>query len=255
MFWSVFYILFHIFFENNQISILSAIRLIWNGSVFYHLWFIYAVIGLYISIPFISRFIIENNKKQKFIILFTLIWFVSFSLIPFIGHFGEIILGVSFMPNFYLNLFTGFIGYISIGYLIGRLRVSRLGIYASIILFFFCYLITVLGNYYYNVNSSTFSEFFNGYTKPNIVLMAASVFYLFRAVKFKKEVTFIKSICALSFGIYLGHPFLIYVFKNLEITQGLFDTNYIIIRTVLIFCSTWFIVYLISKIPLLKNTI
>ena len=257
LFWSIFYILFRILCENTQISFLSSIRLIWTNGVFYHLWFMYAIFGVYISIPFLSRLLSTNKDESSnnIAIIFLLIWFLIYSIIPFVTHFLQLGLELNFTSNFHLDFFTGFIGLALVGHVIGKVKNSKVNKRIAFVIFVLSYFITFSGNYLYNLNNDYLIEYFNGYSRPNIILMSVSCFYIFKNYKFKKTYKFITVVGNLSFGIYLVHPFIISVLKNYSITKDFFISDFILLRSLLIFLVSFCFVFLFSKIPLAKKLV
>ena len=54
LFWCIVYLQVRIHLEGNQISLLSSIRSIWAGEIYYHMWFMYILFAAYITIPFLG---------------------------------------------------------------------------------------------------------------------------------------------------------------------------------------------------------
>ncbi|MFC1566033.1 acyltransferase family protein [Candidatus Neomarinimicrobiota bacterium] len=79
-----------------------------NTSAYYHLWFIYALFGVYLSIPII-RIFIQNADKNTFY-YFVLLWFFMESVMSLIEKTTGLERQVDFI------IFTGFICYFVLGY-------------------------------------------------------------------------------------------------------------------------------------------
>ena len=111
LFWSLVYILYswyngEIDFDNDtQTNIRLVLHQLKYGSS-YHLWYIYMLIGLYLFIPVIGKFI--RVATQKEITYFLLLWVITMFLEqPYVSRFK---------PQIDLHYFTGYLGYLVLGY-------------------------------------------------------------------------------------------------------------------------------------------
>lgn len=107
-------------------------------------WFIYAICGLYLLAPFISKWLIQSSEKQ--ILLFLSLWMITLCL-PLLNYI---------MPNFYelngsyynmFNSFGGFVGYMVLGYYLRSYFTYKIPILINyiitLILFFIVYIFKI----------------------------------------------------------------------------------------------------------------
>ena len=110
---SIVYYIYNVITTHQPLRIFELIRQITSSTTSYHLWFMPAIITIYIFIPFIKKFV-ENltNKELK---LFILIVFVLTNGIVFVRSISEIY-GYSLMSNFILSSLMSYINYALLGY-------------------------------------------------------------------------------------------------------------------------------------------
>ena len=106
----VFWGLFYSFTFNRDWSIIEHFKQVFLGNAFYHLWFLYAVIGLYLVAPVFYQFLKYSSKKDIEIIL--IICLILNSILPIISaKYWEDLGG-----TFSFNYLSGSIFYFILGY-------------------------------------------------------------------------------------------------------------------------------------------
>jgi surface polysaccharide O-acyltransferase-like enzyme len=205
LFWSFMYLLFNLFVkktrgENSNILDTFNFTLIYikKGSS-YHLWYVYMIIGIYLFIPIISKWIKICSEKE--ILYFLIIWVITIILnIPFINNFA---------PNFNLTYFSGYLGFLILGYYLSKKTFKNLKSLRqiSILLFLTGALITIFGTYFLSSRNGFYSDFFHNFLTINVLIMAVGFFLYFKNLKIN-NITVIKIrnfISKYSYGIYLVH--------------------------------------------------
>lgn len=206
------------------------------------MWFMYALIGLYLITPILSQWLAHTTQKE--IEFYIIIWLITLSLKYFqiFGVNTECIFEATNM--FYY--FSGFVGYAVIGfysrkYLI-NLRYNKTNIFISV-------LILCSPLYYFLIKQYT-GMVFN--SSLYLFQMATTVFafvFLYN-IKLPKSLTkgifrnLIEEISNLSFGIYLTHMLCVYPFR-IWIAQ--FNLHYAIQIPITV-CITFFFSVIISWI-------
>lgn len=213
--WGVIYTIFK--FREN---ILQGYSLPWLaiaksfviGPTYFHLWFLYMLLGLYLLTPVLKIFI--KNASRNYIRYFLILWFISTGIILFSSKFAGI------KPSIEVYFFTGFVGYYVLGYYLKDLNIekkNRILIYIAAIA---SGILTMFGTYILTQNKGTFVDIFNTYYSPNVMMMSVGMFIFVKNINWnnllqnnyqlKKIILYVSS---LSFGIYLIHPMLIELIK------------------------------------------
>ncbi len=205
LFWSLAYIAVSLYFkqlhgytfELTKTSTWIGTQLL-NGSS-YHFWYIYMILGLYLFIPILGKWI--RNCPRKEIYYFLIIWFGSQLLnLPVME---------TYKPKLRLDYFTDYGGYLVLGYLLSKLSFANINRKKTI-----AFLLFILGagytvgiTYYLSyLQHKTAGNWFNPLS-PNIMLMAATVFLFFKNLTIKNPIMIntLGFISRYSFGIYLVH--------------------------------------------------
>ena len=117
VFWLAIYILWRHFYEHEQLSVRQWLVEILQGPVYYHLWFLYMIVGLYLAAPFLSRML--DNLKDRQVALFMVLWFGLASLLPWAEWLLE------FETKVPLGIFGSYFGYFLFGGWLRRLQVPH----------------------------------------------------------------------------------------------------------------------------------
>lgn len=253
VFWTAIYIIYNFmeppqFFGKleTQTNFDWVIQQIRDGSS-YHLWYVYMLIGLYITIPLLNKLII--GVKKKYLLLFLIVWviFITFSTSKNSAY------------NFEWNLWyiLGYLGYLVLGYYLSIINTKHkiVTILAGVV-FFIGIFITAYGTFYFTEMDGAFHKLYYAYLTPNVLLMTASLFVLMKNVDINLSGVLKKTrdlIDKHSYGIYLSH---ILVLNYLTMYGVEWDLFHPIIGIPLTTISTLSIavtiVYLINKIPFAK---
>lgn len=236
--------------DYNFKKIINAFFTNKEESTYYFMW---VILGLYLTIPFISLTAKKENKKTLFLTVVLYFIFNSFlgTLLPF--------LGISFNLELTVKL-GGYVIYLILGYLLSTFDINkkyRIVIHIlAIIGLFYRYFTT----YYY---SKTLGYVFKdtwGYTSWHCILLSMSVFLIIKYSNLNsiennnKLSNIVKEISSCSFGIYLIHL----IVKYYEI--GLFNWNtyswhFRTFGVIVTYIVSLAIVYILKRIPVIKKTV
>jgi surface polysaccharide O-acyltransferase-like enzyme len=244
--WSVIYLLwkregFDLPFSLKLVA--SYLVKIIRGPRENHLWFFYALIGLYLFTPILRVFVSKATLRDLF--YFCGLWFLVVPVFSFLQEFTPIQIG------FELYFIAGYSGYFMLGYLLGRFEFTRPQLYGLVVLFLMFSVGTTL------LGSCIESEYFVGYLSVNIVLMTAFAFILLREVQIGDRVNgILVPLSRASFGIYLVHVIVLAELEKLPVVSGWFSTGssvYMIpLLGLLVFFVSYILVAVIQKIPVLR---
>ena len=211
--WSVFYILWKGWVEQSTpISLQSFYRILYEPT-YYHLWFLYSLVGVYLAVP-VLRVIVQYSPPAifKYGLGF---WFVAGSLVPCAERLLE------FKVGFDLKLLGGLAGYLLLGWMLGTHTLTKQHAKLSCLVACISALITAWGTYILTIrNEGILVLEFYGPLAPNVVLLAASVFVLLRYVVEHSDFAahpqvlwVVHSVGSASFGIYLIHTAFLYLLQ------------------------------------------
>lgn len=248
--WSIIYIVYRKFMWFEEHTWKQMIKMVLTDSVFFHLWFLYVILGLYLMTPFLRQ-IVSSSSKQM-LQYFIGAWFVMSSLFPFVPKFFDFGLALS------AGLFGTYIGYFILGaylilYPLKRKWLPLLGLLAVI-----GYAVTAYGTYILTLqNDGRLDGFFYLYIAPNTVVIAVFLFVLFQQFPnvFKPN-TVIQKISAASMGIYLLHPIIQLYGRRIGFDEyWVHPVLAVPLVWIAIFFSSFIIVWILQKIPLVNKLV
>ncbi|HHR6142253.1 TPA: acyltransferase [Providencia alcalifaciens] len=194
--WSFIYFFYPVIYgveqKKNIIDMLYA-------PISVHLWYLYALIGLYLIVPLLSKLYYSCNSSEKLLVI--AIWLITSSIIPTLNYSTSININL----NLYgLNLIPGYIGYFFLGKYIFDVELNKRKIYISLIIYFLSSTITVLLTEKYTLESNKPISIFYSYLSPFVVISASSLFLFLNNIKIKSKYLSITLgvISSCSLGIY-----------------------------------------------------
>jgi surface polysaccharide O-acyltransferase-like enzyme len=257
IFWTIFYFVYSYFVWGNPFSESSVLQGALGGSYF-HLWFLYLLVGLYLATP-ILRVVVSHIEWKKFKYLMVL-WFVGTVSVPFINTFGNF----SFNPLMFV--FTGWVGYFMLGSFLKDVKVKRnwiliLGLAIGV-------LFSIIGVYFVTfIYGERYESFFHESLSFNFIIASVALFLLLTALpsnKFQNSPKvinrLIKWISQNTLPIYLIHIIVLetleYGFLGFEISIRTENPIFgIPLLAFLTFTITAAIVYPLKKVPYVKRLI
>lgn len=250
--WTVIYYLWEIFYLGNTPN--SVVSLIF-GPDRALLWFMYAIIGIYIALPFISKMVKNLTKKEED--LFIILWLIFNGVLYLIKFLSKS--GIEYPVPIVSG--TYYLGYFIIGYIIynriNKLREKKdLTDYNKLLGFVFILsnaimlVVTLIGS---SITNSYFDELF---AYRNIFLMLSSIsIYMIVLINVKVESSVIDKIVPYSLGIYLVHGiFLNVIYYTFKFTD-LISIIGVPVISVLLFFIAYVVIFVLKKIPFVKNYI
>lgn len=212
LFWSIFYMIFYqaySFYLGNQWDINSFLIFVYDSILYgsaYHLWYLYLIVALYVSVPALTSLLKKINNTQLLFLLLT--WVILLSAAQYMGN------------NMYLNTLRfcfGYMGYMVLGYyIVTHTSVNKIGTLVG----FGLVMLGILGTLWPICESAVLSGAIDYswyyYLNVNVLVLSLGVFILFRNVNTKLKM--LSAIAEHSFGIYLVHLFYIMVINKLLIS-------------------------------------
>ena len=171
MFWGSAYFAWRYFVNNETLTLNSIGQGIVSGP-YYHFWFLYMIVGLYLITPLLR--VLVAHADRKVLRYFLLLWFVGSAVVPVLSIF------VTFNLVGDIFLVTGYIGYFLLGLYLLDVKVRPRRLYAVLIAGFTW---TIVGTYIitYFVGGQL-QYFFYDFLGINVILASASLFMLLSTV-------------------------------------------------------------------------
>ena len=254
--WSLIYLLWYCGGHACTPKLVSYLLLI--KGAYYHLWFLYSLIGIYLVLP-VLRLMIKPDTDKKILWYLIGLWLVFQPGLAIANRFW----------NFKINIgvpLTGFVSFLFLGYLLGEMTLSRYGIILSIVVGVLSVSATIAGTYLLTLNSGQFDGFFYELVSMNVILASGAAFVLLKGISETKIFTsprfqsITRSLASGSFGIYLIHVLIIEVLSNRIPFVGLntFIGNplwSIPFVTTVVFILSFLIVRIIQTIPIINQAV
>jgi surface polysaccharide O-acyltransferase-like enzyme len=172
IFWGAIYFAYDFFVLHQAITTNAIVQGILTGP-YYHFWYLYMLIGLYLLTPILRIFVAhaDNNITKYFAIL----WFLGASIIPFVG-----LLTTYHLDSNVLTI-TGMVGYFVLGTVLLTVKMRR-----SVVAMLMCVgiALTVIGTYALaaTIGGGTMF-FFQEYLSPTLILASVMLFLLLITLK------------------------------------------------------------------------
>jgi len=256
--WSVFYLIWRAWLIRDIASLGQGIALFLSGPVYYHLWFMYLIIGLYLVTPILKEYV--QRASQETLTYFMVIWAVWVAL-AFMGWFN-IHVGIE------IYVVAGYVGYFVGGFYFSRITISRRQMWLLLLIAFLCWIITMLGSYITSVTRSPIDGYFYDYFSPPIVVMAICTFLLVRNLPDERiarlpETTrnAIIYVAEASFKIYLIHAFILDILNSHQLRIALNDPTHISpligipLDLVLTLVLCLVVIAVLRRIPIVRNVV
>lgn len=250
--WSFFYYLWGERNYLNHFNFGLFLKDLIQNQVYYHLWFFYLIIGLYLITPILWAFIKGADRKTAN--YFFLLWFIEAGLFLTVKQFLNINIAISVY-------IVSHVGYFILGYYLNQVKIEPKITRIIYLLGGFSLATTIIGTYFVTLgNRGINNEYL--YCNESITTMgiALAVFVFIKnrnwadVVQKRPEAWWlIANFSKTSFGIYLLHPFILEFLSKSQINSGLVHPLLGIPLT--LFLCLWIcfiIVWLLQKVPLVR---
>ncbi len=246
--WSIIYILYkmvrsYVVYKDPEISL--HLKSLIMGEPFFHMWYLYMVIGLYFITPFINYSLPHISRKY--------LWYLALTLtvVSAYQEFYDLKLG---NEPFFLLEFLQFIGYFLLGYLL-KDEQRQIPVISLVLFYALTSIVIALLSVYTAVNWGNL--YFYAYPSPFVVIGSLCIFKMFTQLSIPKNA--LSKLAPLSFGIYLIHGGIIDIMNKALLLKkiDLLDNPMIgiPIKFVFVMLISILIAYVFSKNSYLKRII
>lgn len=261
--WTILYLLWKKFLFEPDLGFFEGLRRAVGNRVHFHLWFFYALVGIYLVTPIFRLFVRQATKRD--LIYFLALWFVASSLFPFLERFINLAWHVK--VNFALKVepVQGLIGYFVAGHFLRQHTTEKSarmawGFWAA------SFLVCWVGTYWIAARLGHYDGLFYENVAPNVAIYVAAFFVIMKnlSAQLQKLPGGVQKIILMlskaSFGIYLVHPM---IMEAVEKGRWGFTLAPWMTPPALMILATTFAVYLFSfilvralqKIPYLRRIV
>jgi surface polysaccharide O-acyltransferase-like enzyme len=255
IFWTVVYFAWSFTVLGKPLTLFNIGQGLVSGSYF-HLWYLYLLMGLYAVTP-VLRVLIKHLDRKLFTYLIVL-WFLGTVTTPFIHTFTD------FRYQPFTWVFFDGVGYFLLGTYLLYSNIKRR---RAALIFTLGILGTVIGEWLLTAGmGKTFTGYFHNYMNPTIIIASVALFTLlismdFNAIgKHAKTSRVIHWVSQNSLPLYLIHMIVLVTLSVNVFGVWLNSATYIPLLDVPIFAVIVFavsaaLVYVFKKVPVLKRLI
>ncbi len=223
--WSGIYFFYRIHIKGDDLALSEFFPMLLTEPVYYHLWFIYMLIVLYLFAPAASTFLTTAPARHIWYLIG--LWFLWASLLPILDQ--PLDFETYYNPDMDDYSPLKLSGYFLLGFIL-KDRYARSGGSFSMVLLIFMFggAATILGTYMMSLNRGEFHPFFYKYFSFTVVAMTVSLFLLVKSIfHTRRETTeegderirmnspkFIQKIGMSVFGVYLAHALVLELLRD-----------------------------------------
>ncbi|BFK82372.1 acyltransferase family protein [Clostridium baratii] len=241
------------FTYNKGMTFIEHTKNVLLGNGFYHLWFLYSIIGIYLITPIIHKFI-KNSSKREIEYLIGIGLICNF-IIPIVNKNFSIDLGATLN----LNYVSGYLMYFILGYYLMMYDIKILNNRKNCtIVYLVSTIIMMLSTLVVSFIEGKYNVLFIQYSWILVVIQSIAIFCLFKSIEFKDDR--IIKLSSLFMGIYILHIFILEGYQNMwnidYNTLSIFIyLIYILIGIIYIYVVTSALVYVLKRVPIVKNVL
>lgn len=251
--WSALYLAFRVFFLKESLTGPQMMNSFLHEPAFYHLWFMYVILGLYLITPLLRPWVNRANDQELH--YFFLLWALFVSVQPLSKHLWGLHLGIQW------EFLSGYAGYFVGGFYLHRSRpLPKRWLWGALLV---GAILTVGGTWYLTrQKQGLLDQALYSYFSPNVLLMSLGIYGLFRGsprLSAWQAPPWLLSVSQSSFGIYLCHPLLMALALNTTTVRQFKLENVLLgawwgipVCSGLIFGLSLILVLLLRRLPLLK---
>ncbi|MEZ8143565.1 hypothetical protein A1OO_09175 [Enterovibrio norvegicus FF-33] len=235
--------------KNQPESVSSLLLSVLNGTPYYHMWFLYMIVGLYLFTPFFRMVVMQASENALWVLV------VAGMSIAAINSGVEKLNGQD--AGLFINWFLLYVPYFFLGYLLRQ--TERYPPFRMIVgVFVTTFVVTSLGFFLLaSASSVKIGLYFYDYLSLTVIPMSISVMFMFKRKNrplWTTDVT--KALASLTLGVYLIHPMVLEILNFAGIGAMSFTPLISIpVITFVVYLGSLVAAWCLSRIPLLKRCI
>jgi surface polysaccharide O-acyltransferase-like enzyme len=255
--WVFLYLLWRIFFNGEVLTGHDVLVGVVQGPMYYHLWFIQMILGLYLATPILRVYVRHATRTN--LTYFMVVWFVTSSILPIFQRFTGITFGIDIVVT------TQYVGFFIMGHYLRDMVIQRkhllplLAVMVVSLLFTQIATLTLTGS-----TGGTFDNFFLLNDSFNLVIVAVCGFLILKSLDYELIFrylpflrTIIMTVSSCSLGIYFIHIMFIELLASgkLGFKLSAFSFNPLLsipLTSAVVMLASVITVSLIKKVPYLR---
>lgn len=254
--WSIgYYIWRQYFWYDGNFDVRQFIHLFATNGIYYHLWYLYALIGIYLVVPMLNVFV--NYAKLSLVAYICAVWYIVYCVFRYFNY--EM---ANVVPDFFV--LSNYAGMVLIGYYLSRVEIPKKWRYSLYAGGLFGLFMTVQQTFALTNEQGAFTSYPLQYESPFVMLSAMALFVFFRYYIGRKQAQseqfkpnrIVMLISETSFGIYLSHVMILDIVRTYFHNDTDIFINPIIglpMQLTIVLLSSFIFTWMIRKTTFLKK--
>jgi surface polysaccharide O-acyltransferase-like enzyme len=168
IFWAVIYFVWTYFLNGNVLTLNDVTSGLLNAP-YYHFWFLYMLVGLYLITPILR--VVASYAQRKTLKFFLILWFLGTAVVPLVS-----LLFASFSLSSQIFMILNWVGYYLLGAYLLKVQVKKAYLYVLVLAGFIW---TFVGTYYATwFFGGKIGYFFYDYMAINVIMTSTALFLL-----------------------------------------------------------------------------
>ena len=254
--WTVVYLAFRAFAEHEPLSVARVAHLLMMADPYYHLWFLYMILGLYLVTPLLRVFVRRSSCTQRL--------FVIVVMLVLSNAYFQVDALLWNRQRSVLTMFIPYIAYYLCGYELSRIDPRRIPskYFLVPIVVAAAYLVAFSG-VFLDRQGGVGARFVFDFFSPPVVFMSVAIFWAAwlhdMTAKPLEGVrrTAVEWIASTTLGVYVLHPLVLAYIRNRlssHAGNGTFLAGVILIPPVT-FAACYAITTVLMNIPVVRRTV
>ncbi|MCC2596610.1 acyltransferase family protein [Pusillimonas sp. MFBS29] len=215
LFWSLFYMIWNTWEGERYGAWYDWIKELLNGPVTFHLWYLYAIVGIYLFVPFLRKIWHATLRSERR--LYLIFWAVvcAWPTVREVLHIEADLLKVYGADSFF-----GLVGYLFLGAYVHEAYTEhpdkRRYWFGNVVLFLVFSVLTMTATYTYSVATGTPQTLFYDYLSPFVLASSVCAFNVLYGLGTKagEYAGPVNKVAACTLGIYCIHIFVLSIMGN-----------------------------------------
>ncbi|MBK0391958.1 acyltransferase [Ramlibacter algicola] len=209
LFWSAFY-LWWLWFNGAFPADWRMARMLVSGPVMFHLWYFYALLGVYATVPLLRKFYLHGSRGEH--LAFIAVWLLAASIVPTARDLwnGTTCAGGldpgGILSVYHLEYFAGYPGFLVLGAMLADRPWNR---GAAALSYVAASCAIMAASYLVSRRAGAPCEYFFVYLSPLVILAAAGLFSFVLAGAPAPASRMLGTLADCSLGVYGLHVFII----------------------------------------------